>query len=1039
MIVRGNSDTRSISSEMNGKVVGCMKKLYLLFGINVLTLSLCFAQGGTIRGKVTDENGEPAIAATVVLKSIRTIGASTNFDGDYTIKLPDSLTSAQILVVSYLGYTTIEEPVSVIKGQVVIKNFGMKPAAAEMKEVEVVGKATKAKEYYMEKVKMNSITTLDYVSAETMKKTGDANVTAAVARVPAVSTTSSGFLTVRGIGDRYVKTTINGSRIPTLDPFTNNIRLDLFPANLVDNIILTKTATADLPGDWAGAYISVETKEYPEKFTLNVETSVGYNNQTTFNDMVTSAVSPTDRLGYDNGFRDYNHKNFIPIVVNPTQYQELVALGLGSYYSSMGINSSWGIDQAGKDYFKLGLVQLGLLAPALFNDDGAVKAATNDYNNGPYKGQAFNTINAAGVNSAKELPNNWNTQSRKAPLDFSQGFSIGNQTNIFGRPFGFITGFRYGSSVNSDPNAYENYLIHDAQSNTILSRQKRMDASEMSNGWSALFNLAYKLNSNNSVSFLFMPNLKGVNKVRNLMDVGQGFAYTLKKSQQYESRKQLIYQFKSEHYLPGPKLKVELNASYTDGKSSAPDFKELTLYSHDSVEYFMDTKVSNTSRYYRYLDEGMLDSRIAFELPIGSTSTLSRKLKFGGAYQYGDRHYRQYNYIIRFNGTPSEFVVHNIDSLFVPGAFDIVNHNNQSSIEKYYELYDAPSNNSFGYARTIAGYVMADYALFPALRFSAGLRVEQAKIFTDVFAYDSLGYKKGDPRRRSPTDPFHINPGKLDELSYLPSATVVYKLKKDDLAPVNLRLNYSQTVARPSIRELSDIAVYDYELRDNVMGNSELKMVQINNYDVRVESYFRSGDNISLSLFYKHFKNHIDVVRSTEYTWRNADTSRVAGIELEGKKVLTRNFSFSANMALIHSESRLVKGRLQIDNGGTAYVPTDTLTRTMFGQAPYIVNAILSYKSDSTGLGVSVGYNIQGRKLVLASASKDPDIFEMPRHLVDIRLSKSLGKYFTVSLTARNVLDSGIRRVFVLEDGSLIDFDNFSYGTNYILGLSYKL
>ena len=155
----------------------------------------------------------------------------------------------------------------------------------------------------MENVKINSATTIDYVSSETMKKTGDANVTAAVARVSGVST-NGGMITVRGIGDRYVKTTLNGSRIPTLDPLTNNIKLDIFPSSLVDNIIITKTASPDLPGDFSGAYLSVETKDYPEKLEVNVESQFGYNDQTSFKEIISSQRSKTDWLGFDNGLRN---------------------------------------------------------------------------------------------------------------------------------------------------------------------------------------------------------------------------------------------------------------------------------------------------------------------------------------------------------------------------------------------------------------------------------------------------------------------------------------------------------------------------------------------------------------------------------------------------------------------------------------------------------------------------------------------------------------------------------------------------------------
>ena len=209
----------------------------------------------------------------------------------------------------------------------------MNPEASLIKEVEVVVKRTKAKDYYMENMKVNSATTIDYVSSETMKKTGDANVTAAVARVSGVST-NGGMITVRGIGDRYVKTTLNGSRIPTLDPLTNNIKLDIFPSSLVDNLIITKTASPDLPGDFSGAYLSVETKDYPEKLELNVETQFGYNEQTTFKDVIASQRSKTDWLGFDNSLRVNKNEKIVSPMLNPTSYQEMKALGLENYFKS---------------------------------------------------------------------------------------------------------------------------------------------------------------------------------------------------------------------------------------------------------------------------------------------------------------------------------------------------------------------------------------------------------------------------------------------------------------------------------------------------------------------------------------------------------------------------------------------------------------------------------------------------------------------------------------------------------------------------------
>src|ERR1035437_9516916 len=306
-----------------------MKRKFLATAISLISFYFCFGQG-IIRGKITDNTGETLIGATVVLKSNRAVGAMADLDGNFSLKISD--TAEQIIIISYVSYKTQEAVARLIKGEVIVKDFVL-VSATTLDEVVITAKVNKATNYYMEKMKMHSSSTMDYISQETMKKTGDISVVNAVARVSGVSSSSNaGFITVRGIGDRYVKTTLNGSRIPTLDPFTNNIRLDLFPASLVDNIILTKTASPDLPGDWAGAYLSIETKDYPDKLSINVESSVGYNTQSTFKDVVSSQRSSTDWLGYDNGFRNHSHNQngSAPIANNnPTPYQEFVALGLG--------------------------------------------------------------------------------------------------------------------------------------------------------------------------------------------------------------------------------------------------------------------------------------------------------------------------------------------------------------------------------------------------------------------------------------------------------------------------------------------------------------------------------------------------------------------------------------------------------------------------------------------------------------------------------------------------------------------------------------
>ena len=154
----------------------------------------------------------------------------------------------------------------------------------------------------MENIKKKSASSIDYISSQQIKRTGDSDAASAMQRVTGVSTVGN-FVFVRGLSDRYLKTTLNGAEIPSIDPRRNTIEMDLFPTNLVDNLVVVKTQTANLPSDWAGAYISVDTKDFPETFSFNYSSSLGWNTNTTGRDVISSERSNTDWLGYDDGFR----------------------------------------------------------------------------------------------------------------------------------------------------------------------------------------------------------------------------------------------------------------------------------------------------------------------------------------------------------------------------------------------------------------------------------------------------------------------------------------------------------------------------------------------------------------------------------------------------------------------------------------------------------------------------------------------------------------------------------------------------------------
>lgn len=1016
-------------------------KILLLAGIVLLNYAAGHAQG-KFSGRVSDIQGETMFGVIVVDTNNYAIIGQTDFDGLFSIQIPDS--KPHVFKFSLLGYEELIEVVSISGAQTINKEYTLFEKSLLSNEVQIQAKAVRSADTYMEKIKMNSTTSLDYISSATIKKTGDSNVLSAVARVSGVST-SGGLITVRGIGDRYVKTMLNGSRIPTLDPLTNNIKLDIFPASLVDNIVITKTASPDLPGDWSGAYISVETKDYPEKLTVNVESQFGYSPQFTFQDFVTSERSTTDWLGFDNGLRTRTGNDITAPNLNPSGYQQMVALGLGDYYNSMGV-TGWTDGNAQSDtYFRMGLVQLGILPAALMNDPVAYQQAMTAYNTS-YKPQAYRAINPNNTDYNNGFSNNWTTKFRKAPISYSQNASFGDQRTLFGRPLGFFVGIRYGNSYRYDPDGISQRILNEEQGYRIETSDQTLISRE-THSWSGLLNFAYKLNDNNKISLLFMPNIIGNNDVaafNNVPRVENGIILddelTSRRNIFYEQRKQLIYQFSSSHFIPSKKIKIESSASYTDGSSVAPDFRttEYTLFRNDpSLIEFSPTVGSGIRRFYRYLDEDLLDARISAEIPLtNKPGGEGNKLKIGGATLYNYRKIDNEEYrLFTGNGNFAPLQSTDIDS-YMLDKFTMTD----SLIDFYYVSMDEDRNHSFGRSRVDAAFAMVTWDLTSNLKFSGGARAEHTSIFTDVDKFYREGYVRDDPRRVNVANFPNVNAVDINEWHVLPSGSLIYKLETEKLERVNVRLNYSQSLARPSIRELNDAAILDNEFRQFIYGNSDLKLAEISNYDFRTEAYFKNGDNVSMSLFYKDFKNHIEMgFGNVGISWENVPESNVMGVELEGKKDIGKSFEFRGNVTLVKSESQFIRKDFSIVDGKKFYLPIDTIYRPMFGQAPYLVNAMLSYKADSLGLTATLSYNVQGERLVITGAFKGwADVYELPRHLVDFKVSKKFGDHITASLTVRDILNAPVLRAYDLPTG-WFDYDRFRYGTTYLLSIGYKL
>lgn len=256
-----------------------MKNL-ILAGFLILT-TVAYSQKGKIRGTIHDGDiGEPLFGATVQIKGTTT-GSITDFDGKYTIEAdPGTYT----IIISYISFATQEISDVVVKaGDVTIVDTKLKSQAIEGETFTVTAKQARNTEAAITTFKRKSVNLIDGISSKKLQKTGDNNAAQALKRVTGVSIEGGKNVYVRGLGDRYTKTILNGIAIPGLDPDRNAVQVDIFPTNVVDNLIVYKTFSPDLPGDFTGGMVDIVTKDFPESKLFSLSASFSYNPDMHFN------------------------------------------------------------------------------------------------------------------------------------------------------------------------------------------------------------------------------------------------------------------------------------------------------------------------------------------------------------------------------------------------------------------------------------------------------------------------------------------------------------------------------------------------------------------------------------------------------------------------------------------------------------------------------------------------------------------------------------------------------------------------------------
>jgi outer membrane receptor protein involved in Fe transport len=256
-----------------------------------------FAQKGTLKGTVKDKDtSEEIIGANVVIEGTTT-GTSTDIFGDFEFQSDPGIVD---VVVTYIGYETFRiENLEISAGEEVSLSIQMQTDNLQLEEIVVEAKADLSNENILLIDRKESLGLTQAIGAQELSRVLAGSAAEGLKKVVGLSVQGSKFVVVRGLGDRYNNSTLNGFPIASPNPDKRIIPYDIFPDDVIGNIGITKAFTPDIYGDFSGASINIQTKEYPDEQTFVIELSSQINTQSTFKDFLFDKAHEEDILGYN--------------------------------------------------------------------------------------------------------------------------------------------------------------------------------------------------------------------------------------------------------------------------------------------------------------------------------------------------------------------------------------------------------------------------------------------------------------------------------------------------------------------------------------------------------------------------------------------------------------------------------------------------------------------------------------------------------------------------------------------------------------------
>jgi TonB-dependent receptor len=945
------------------------------------------AQKAIIRGQITEKaNGASIPFANIYVKDDVSKGTTSDLDGNYTLKLDGGKTYT--IVYSSAGLAQQEKEMNLVAGETYVENVQMSESNDILGEVKVVAeKKTANTMAAFDREKMKSTNMVDGTSSEQMKKTGDGDAGEVIKRVTGVSVVGGKYVYVRGLGDRYTKTILNNMEIPGLDPDRNTIQMDIFPTNLIDNITVYKTFSPDLPGDYTGGLVNIQTKDFPSSKTLSFSAGFGYNTITTFNpNFILYPKGSYDFLGFDDGGRK------MPVSI----YQEFPD-------------------------------------PAL--DDPELTTLTQKFGN-----QMAVAPSTALMNQSYSFGIGNQLNHDEKDLDYGYNFYLNYQNN-----YNYYENVKY-NAYRKDPDSTVMDFFPDRKSSGQMGQQNVIWSALL--GQSIKINKLHKISLNlfhtqngqsqaaslNELNFETNPAILTKQSLqytqRSVSNLNLSGKHTLKKNKW------------TANWAIAPSYST---ISDPDIRSTVLESEEDTQNPGEYIYSLNQSVGGEIRRIFRDLQEVNLNSKFDFEYTFKKKDSLESKIKFGMSETFKSRSFSVYDFVFNIAGVTA---VPNDPNWFFEDENIWVPSNGSTPDQGTYADGERELANSFDATQMIlGGYIMNELPVNEKFKAIYGLRAEKvvnkytgqnntgSVIFNDSVVLDefnllpavNLVYALKDSlfetmNLRASYSQTLARPSfreKSIAQIYDPIQGRRYNGNIDLLQTTihNADLRWEYFYGRTEVLSVSafykkfinPIEIVSFEVAPNEVKPTNAGEADV--FGVELEARKRIGwvD-----------EDHIQFYLGANFTY------------IESRIDMNKVFIDKGNTTQTEKEVRQANAR-------EGEVVGDY--RPMFGQSPYLVNAYVSFSNDSLGIDANLSYNVQGKRLAVIGIGAIPDVYEQPFHSLNFKISKKFGKdmQWKGSLTAQNLLNFAQRRWYEAYGAESQVYDYLLQGRTISASISYTL